>query len=152
VNEYNILDYEDRVSSLSDMQLVGIVLEKVRYPERLIILTQHEIQKRKLTKKEIEKLEERYLEIEKVDIYKIKIHWLVVCAGVLVLLETFLLQVVAISLPKIFVGLTMVFTSLYAIKVKFEEGRKNEMKIWRNFKLFYLILIIMTIIVSFMIL
>ncbi len=134
MNQDDILDYglEDKASTLTDFQLIGIVSEKVIYPNSIIAQVKAEIKKRKISPDEISDLKTKYQCFQKLDNQKLKFKHPFFLGFVLIMIAFQISSIVSISF-------LLILISLLAVKVKFEKGIKAEKRIWKLLQLFCLI-------------
>lgn len=130
------------ISDLNDYQIVGLQINSGRFPKLLQEQIETEINNREINALKIQELKAKYFDFELISsgqLFSFKSPAIVI-----------LMVLVLFRAPLI--GLSIVITSLIAIKLKFLKGRKAEARVWLFFKGIYLLLFIITIIVGLFIL
>lgn len=145
MNTDDILDYglEDKVSTLTDFQLIGIVSEKVIYPNSIIAQVKAEIEKRKISPDEISNLKTKYQIFQILDNQKSEFKYTFHLGFILILIASTQLFSAALA------NLVIVLCSIVAVKQKFEKGIEAEKRIWKVVKLFCLISFLITILYAY---
>jgi len=126
---------------LTDRQIIGLLLDKKKFPEKIIISLEFELQKRNLSNSDIKALESKLnasdivpaLPISK-EYKKLLAFWFIIQTAAQA--SSFLWQIVMFTI------------SIRAIKNRFTKGPSYQKSTWRKFELFMLVLIIV-IYVSF---
>jgi len=147
LNPDDILDYglEDKVSTLTDFQLIGIVSEKVKYPNSIIAPVKAEIEKRKMSPDEISDLKTQYQSFQTLEYQKLefKSHYYILLFIIIFFIN------VSQFLSIFFVKFLIVVISIIALISKFEKGIEDEKKIWRLFTRFCLVSFFLALIFAY---
>lgn len=133
-----------KANLLTDDQLVGILSEKVKYPEKIRSAVQTELDWRQIDEGTLDYLKAQY---HKPIVLKGEIHFnygpVLLAVLVLIFRYSFL------SLPGMVLGLSILFISLVAVRRKYEKGPQSAQKIWRIFGVVLLLLTVVAIMIAF---
>lgn len=120
---------------LKDHQIIGLLLDKEKFPKKIILALEFELQKRNLSSSDIKALESELnasdivpaLPISK-EYKKLLAFWFIMQTAAQA--SSFLWQIVVFTI------------SIRAIKNRFTKGASYQKGTWRKFELFMLLLII----------
>jgi hypothetical protein len=140
---------EAGTSKLSNYQLIGITVTKVKYPVSIINQVHTEIEKRNLNPIVIKELKNEYISekiVQKVSITKLQTVCIILIIGLLIKTISFS-ELIILSVLSTILKFTILLLPILAVQTRFKKGISAEKYIWKIANFIIIIFIIISLII-----